>query len=310
MPHLDGFEILKELSATAEEGAFLPVLMLTADISPETKRRALSVGADDFLCKPFDAVEVTLRARNLLEQRWLHLREQRQNIVLETRVEERTRELATAQIEALGRLALAAEYRDDDTGQHTARVGSLCALIATALGQSKQDTALLRLAAALHDIGKIGIPDRILLKEGSLTPSERAIMQTHTTIGAEILGRSTSPLLQLAREIAMSHHERWDGEGYPAGLKGEQIPYPARIVAVADTFDALIHKRPYKRAWPLQEALREMQAQRGRQFDPAVLLEFFALNEHNRLSGMADEIGLAEAAPAIAFEAFLQMGCE
>jgi len=290
MPHLDGFEFLQKLGSTLVEGTFLPVLVLTADVSVETKRKALAMGADDFLSKPLDTVEVALRVKNLLEQRWLHSQLQQHNALLESKVEQRTRELALAQIEVLGRLALSAEYRDDDTGQHTARVGTLSALIASALGLDATRVMLIELAAPLHDIGKIGVPDHVLLKPGALTLAERTIMQSHTTIGAEILGRSASPLLQLAREIALCHHERWDGLGYPAGLRGELIPLSARIVNAADTFDALINSRPYKKAWSQEEALREMRAQRGRQFDPAVLDAFLSLIQRDGLRNLANRV--------------------
>ena len=290
MPHLDGFEFLQKLGSTLVEGTFLPVLVLTADVSVETKRKALAMGADDFLSKPLDTVEVALRVKNLLEQRWLYSQLQQHNALLESKVEQRTRELALAQIEVLGRLALSAEYRDDDTGQHTARVGTLSALIASALGLDATRVMLMELAAPLHDIGKIGVPDHVLLKPGALTLAERTIMQSHTTIGAEILGRSASPLLQLAREIALCHHERWDGLGYPAGLRGELIPLSARIVNAADTFDALINSRPYKNAWSQEEALREMRAQRGRQFDPAVLDAFLSLIQRDGLRNLATRV--------------------
>ena len=169
MPHLDGFEFLQKLGSTLVEGTFLPVLVLTADVSVETKRKALAMGADDFLSKPLDTVEVALRVKNLLEQHWLYSQLQQHNALLESKVEQRTRELALAQIEVLGRLALSAEYRDDDTGQHTARVGTLSALIASALGLDATRVMLIELAAPLHDIGKIGVPDHVLLKPGALT---------------------------------------------------------------------------------------------------------------------------------------------
>jgi putative two-component system response regulator len=290
MPHLDGFQFLSQLGASVAPGAFLPVLVLTADVSVETKRKALAMGADDFLSKPLDTVEVSLRVRNLLEQRWLYGESQRNNALLESKVEQRTRELAVAQIEALKRLALSAEYRDDETGQHTARVGDISALIAAALGQDEQQVRLIGMAAPLHDIGKIGVPDHVLLKPGALTVAERAIMQSHTTIGAEILGKSSSPLLRMAREIALCHHERWDGLGYPGGLKGGLIPLTARIVAVADTFDALVHERPYKKAWTTAEALREMRVQRGRQFDPAALDAFLTLTQGDSLRNLAESV--------------------
>jgi putative nucleotidyltransferase with HDIG domain len=179
--------------------------------------------------------------------------------------------LEEAQLEIITRLAVAAEYRDDDTGEHTKRVGRNAAAIAYTLGWAEADVQLLFTAARLHDVGKIGISDLILHKPGKLEPPEMAKMRSHTTIGARILSAGNSPLLELAEEIALSHHERWDGRGYPIGLKGEAIPLSARIVAVADVLDALTSERPYKRAWGLEAALSEISKQAGQQFDPSVV---------------------------------------
>jgi putative two-component system response regulator len=282
MPHLDGFAVMRQLGPRIPEDAYLPILVLTADATPEATRRALAAGAKDFLIKPFDRTEVLLRIRNLLETRWLHLELRSQNRLLADRVKERTRELEAERVETLERLALAAEFRDDDTGQHTKRVGRISALLARALGLPEAHVERIRHAAPLHDIGKIGIPDQILLKPGQLTPEEFEIIKTHTTIGAKILLGSRSPLLQMAEEIALTHHERWDGGGY-AGLAGEAIPLAGRIVALADVFDALTHDRPYKRAWPVEEALAWIAGQRGRQFDPAVVEAFLRLRHGDLL---------------------------
>jgi len=273
MPYLDGFEVMNQLRAHVSPGAFLPILVLTADITPDAKRQALAEGATDFLTKPFDQTEVLLRIKNLLRTRLLHLQLQDQNQLLEQKVRERTAELEETQIEILERLALAAEYRDDDTGEHTRRVGQMSAQIAQALGLSNADVELIRRAAPLHDVGKIGIPDSILLKPGKLTPEEFELMKTHTTVGAKMLSGGQFPLLQLAEEIALSHHERWDGTGY-SGLKGESIPMAGRIVTVADVFDALTNERPYKKAWLHTEAIAEIQRQTGQQFDPRVVEAF------------------------------------
>lgn len=271
MPKCDGYEFLKQLRTRVAPGNFLPVLVVTGDTSAEAQRRALSLGAHDFLTKPLSPADVRLRVRNLLQTRFLHARLQEYNTLLEDRVLERTQELETARLEILDRLARAAEYRDDDTGQHTQRVGRVAARLATVLGQSGEYVQLIRRAAPLHDIGKIGIPDSILLKPGRLTDEERGLMQEHTRIGAEILSGSRFPLLQLAEEIAWIHHETWDGDGYPKGLAGEDIPLSGRIVAVADVFDSLTHERPYKGAWSVKETLKEMQACSGSQFDPSVV---------------------------------------
>ena len=209
----------------------------------------------------------------------------------EAMVRERTRELEEAQLEIVTRLAVAAEYRDDDTGEHTRRVGHNAAAMARVLGWGEDETQLLFTAARLHDVGKIGVRDAILHKPGKLDADEMALMRTHTTIGARILSGGHSPLLRLAEEIALAHHERWDGAGYPLGLAGEAIPEAARIVAVADVLDALTHARPYKRAWSLEEALAEIGRGSGRHFDPRVVEACF------KAFGRGGEHAPDEAAP-------------
>jgi putative two-component system response regulator len=273
MPYVDGFEVMKQIRGYVMPETFLPILVLTANITPEAKRRALAGGATDFITKPFDATEVLLRIGNLLQTRWLHLQLQNQNQILEEKVRQRTYELEQTQIEILDRLALAAEYRDDDTGEHTKRVGQLSAQIAQALGLPEAEVELIRRAAPLHDVGKIAIPDSILLKPGKLTPEEFEFMKTHTISGAKMLSGGQFALLQMAEEIALTHHEKWDGTGYMR-MPGETIPVAGRIVTVADVFDALTHERPYKKAWPLEEASAEIQNQSGRQFDPRVVEAF------------------------------------
>jgi putative two-component system response regulator len=271
MPGFDGFQFLKRVRDWLPLDDYVPVLVVTGDTSAETRRRALAAGAADFLTKPLSPAEVRLRVRNLIHIRALHSELRGQNARLEERVAERTAELDEARQEILDRLARAAEFRDDDTGQHTQRVGHLAARLAQVLGLPPERVELIRQAAPLHDIGKIGIPDTILMKPGRLTADERAMMETHTALGARILSGSRYPILRMAEEIALTHHERWDGAGYPNGLKGDEIPLSGRIVAVADVFDSLSHVRPYKRAWPAREALAELQEHAGRQFDPAVV---------------------------------------
>lgn len=279
MPHIDGFTVLQQLQSIIAPQQYFPVLVLSADITPASKRRALELGAKDFLSKPFDAVEVVLRIKNLLETRRLYAQLQRQNQDLESKVQERTVALDAAQIETLERLARAAEYRDDDTGLHTHRVGRMAALLAAHLDLPMPDVERLRRAAPLHDVGKIGIPDHILLKPSRLSPDEFDVIKTHTTIGAGILAGSQSERLQLAEEIAITHHERWDGTGYPRGLGGTEIPIAGRIVAVADVYDALTHERPYKHAWTKEEAIAEIERQSGRQFDPQVVTALLYMME-------------------------------
>jgi cyclic di-GMP phosphodiesterase len=201
------------------------------------------------------------------------------NASLEDRVIERTRELEESHIETFERLALAAEYRDDDTGQHTRRVGRMAALLGQELGLAPDVVGLLERAAGLHDVGKIGVPDAILLAPRKLTVEEFEVVKSHTVIGAKILSGSRSPLMMMAEEIAWSHHERWNGRGY-AGAIAEEIPLMGRITTVADVFDALTHERPYKEAWPLERAIAEIAEQRGEQFDPRVADAFVAIQEH------------------------------
>ena len=278
MPDPDGFEVLAQLKPWFE-GRWFPVLVVTADVTVEAKQRALSGGARDFLTKPFDMVEVLLRIKNLLEVRFLQLESRKQHLVLEQLVYDRTRDLDEARVEALSRLALAAEYRDDTTGEHTQRVGRTSAAIARVLGLREEQVSLIRHAAPLHDVGKIGLRDSILLKRGRLTDGERDEMKTHVSIGRSILSASNSPLLKMAEEIAWTHHERWDGKGYMSGLTGDEIPLSGRIVAVADVFDALTHTRPYKEAWPVQDAVAQIVAESGTHFDPLVVDAFRSLDK-------------------------------
>ncbi len=282
MPDPDGFAIMRALGA-APRAARPSVLVLTADIAVEARRRALAAGASDFLSKPFDLDETRLRVTSLLETRRLQVELQDYAHLLEERVSERTRDLEHSRLEVLERLALAAEYRDDDTYRHTERVGRITTQLARRLGLPEEEALLLRRAAPLHDIGKVAIPDRVLLKPGRLTPQEFDTMKEHTTAGARILGGSSSPLLQMGEVIARSHHERWDGSGYPAGLAGDAIPLHGRLVAVADVFDALTHARPYKAAVPVAEALAEMDAMAPSAFDPRVKEAFDEL-DHQRLA--------------------------
>ena len=281
MPDADGFEVMRQLEPWLQ-GTWLPILMLTADTTLEARQRALSAGARDFLTKPLDRAEVLLRIENLLEARLLHLELRDRNVRLEQIVEERTRDLNQARLEILARLALAAEYRDDATGEHVQRVGRAAASICRVLGHPEEEVTLIRQAATLHDVGKIGIPDSILRKPGRLTPTEYEVVKTHVELGRRILAGSRSPVLRLGEEIAVSHHEKWNGSGYPAGLQAEQIPLSGRIVAIADAFDAMTHERLYKPQFPIDQATAEVRAESGRQFDPQVVEAFMRL-DHERL---------------------------
>ena len=270
MPKLDGFGVLQQLRAAAPPHAFVPVLVLTGDRSAAARRQALSAGAKDFLTKPFEVDEVLLRISNLLETRYLHREITTQNILLEQRVRQRTVELEGAYLDTLERLAIAAEFRDDETGRHTERVGEVASMLGAALGLPEEDLFLIRRAAPLHDVGKIGIPDTILRKPGPLAAEEWEIMKTHATIGARILAGGRSRVVQLAEEIALHHHEQWDGEGYPSGVAGESIPLAGRLVMVADVFDALTSDRVYREAWPADKVLAYIQHYAGQRFDPRI----------------------------------------
>ena len=217
---------------------------------------------------------------------------------LRERVAERTYELESARTETLRLLAIAAEYRDDDTPQHTARVGDLAAEIGERLGLEAKRVEHLREAATLHDVGKIGIPDHILLNRGRLNQEEADVMRTHAVLGARLLYGSSSPVLQMAASIAATHHEWWDGSGYPVGLAGEGIPLLGRIVAVADVFDALTHERPYKRAWPTEQAIARIARGAGSQFDPRVVEAFLALHGHSLTTASLRPLGTPRPQPA------------
>jgi len=273
MPYMDGFDVMRLLKTQLEISG-IPVIVLTADVAADTKHKALKKGARDFLTKPFDEYEVLLRINNLLETHFY-------SMLLEAKVKERTQELENAQMETLNRLALASDYRDDQTGCHARRVGRTSGLIAKAMGLPRTQIDLITQAASLHDVGKIGISDAILLKPGRYTPEEFSAMKAHTEIGAKILSGSTSPMLQLAEEIALYHHENWDGTGY-AGISGADIPLAGRIVALADCFDALTHERPYKEAWPVKKAVALLANESGSKFDPRVVEAFLTL-DHNDL---------------------------
>ena len=283
MPHMDGFEIMRRLDQELGRDAFVPTVMLTADASGDTRHTALATGANDFLTKPFNAKEVVLRIRNLLATRMLHLRLTERNGHLNEHAQRQMTELESARVEVLDRLARAVDLRDNETFAHTQRVGEMSATLAQLVGLESHECELLRRAAPLHDIGKIGISDAVLLKPGRLTDEEFEHVRTHTTIGADLLSGSHIPVVELARVVALAHHERWDGTGYPHKLAGEAIPLSARIVAVADVFDALSHERPYKHAWPVEQVIEEFVTQRGRHFDPNVVDALLHLDATGRL---------------------------
>ena len=268
MPHLDGFQVMEQI-----RGLDLPpaVLVLTAQSALEVKLRALRSGARDFLAKPFDMAELLARVRNLLEVHRFQVHLRHENAILEARVRERTRELHDTRLEIIHRLGRAAEYRDNETGLHIIRMSRYSETLGRLAGMDAAEAELLLHASPMHDIGKIGIPDRILLKPGRLDADEWAIMQTHARIGADLLDGHPAPLLRMARDIALTHHEKWDGSGYPDGRQGEDIPLVGRVVAVADVFDALTSARPYKPAWSVEQAVGYLAEQRGRHFEPRLV---------------------------------------
>lgn len=271
MPHIDGFDLLSALRADTRYGEAVPVIVITGDPSPDARARAHELGARDYITKPFDPSDIVMRVERALEQRATHRRLRRRNEALEREIRDYEEDLEQAQLEMLRRLAETAEHHDGGAEGHTLRVGALSAAIGEELGLEASDCERLRRAAPLHDVGKVALRDAILLKPGRLDPDELEAAERHTLIGATILAGSRFPLMQLAEEIALTHHERWDGTGYPRGLSGDGIPLSGRIVSAADVFDALTHVRPYKPAWSTAEALLEMRAQRGRQFDPEVV---------------------------------------
>ncbi len=276
MPGIDGYEVCEKLKAD-EATSQIPIIFITAMDSPDHKTRGFEIGAVDYITKPFDATEVKARVKTHLSLKIAQEALKNQNIILEEKVRERTRELEETQIEILNRLTMAAEYRDKKTGNHIRRVSEYCRLLGEAAGLSPEEYNVIALASTMHDIGKIGISDIILLKAGPLSQDERDIMETHTNIGADILSGSSRKLLKAAEVIAMTHHEKWDGTGYPLGLKGKEIPLSGRIVAICDVFDALISERPYKKPWGMEEAVKNIISEKGGHFDPELVELFVGL---------------------------------
>jgi two-component system response regulator RpfG len=267
MPEMNGIEVIRKFRGNPS-CEHIPIIMVTSIEDRNVRYKALEIGATDFLMKPVDHHECRARCRNLLTQHQQYKIIRDRSHWLERRVAEATSEIRLRERETLLRLAKAGEYRDEETGNHVIRMAKYSRLIAEELGFSSKEADVIEMAAPMHDIGKIGIKDNILLKPGKLTKEEFEIMKKHTRIGHEILKDSPSQFLQMGAIIALGHHEKFDGSGYPYGKKGDEIPLEARIVAVADVYDALVSERPYKNAWSVQAALEYMESQSGIHFDP------------------------------------------
>jgi putative two-component system response regulator len=287
MPNLDGFDVAQRIRDT-EKYASIPIVMVTGLDGSGLHRRALEVGINDFVPKPVNAEELRLRLRWLLELKRAHDRLEDRNVELERSVDQRTaalrdslerradaeRHVYDAHLDTMRRLAVAAEFKDADTAGHIERVGVSAAVLAEAIGLSPGEVEAIRHATPMHDVGKLGIPDAVLLKPGSLTEAEWAVMRSHTTLGARLLSGSVSEVLRMGERIAKSHHERWDGNGYPEGLRGEAISLEARICSVVDCFDAVAMPRPYRPAFPIELAIEEIRKDAGERFDPGLRQAF------------------------------------
>ncbi len=267
MPGIDGYEVCERIKKNPAT-EHIPIIFITAMSDYVDEKKGLAIGAVDYIIKPINPSITLARIQT-------HLKNYELNRLLDTKVKQRTQELEATQIALIRQLGRAAEYKDNETGMHVIRVGHYTKLIAESMvGKDTPWTDLMFQAAPLHDIGKIGIPDNILTKPGKLDSEEYKIMQTHCEIGANIIGDVDSPLLQLTKEIALNHHEKFDGTGYPRGLKGEEIAISGRIVSVADVFDALTSERPYKKAWSVEDSVAYIEGKSGKDFDPNVVEHF------------------------------------
>ncbi|SOC82222.1 putative two-component system response regulator [Ensifer adhaerens] len=273
MPAMNGIDVIKAIRRNPSS-ATVPVIMITSTIDKQIKLAAIEAGATEFLHKPFDDTELRIRVQNLLNIRSAQLALAEQAGELNRKYEDAMARINRREEEIIWRLSKAIGIRDGDTGNHIDRVSYIAGMIAEELGLDQELCRMIFLASPLHDVGKLGVPDSVLLKPGKLTSDEYREMQKHTELGAQILGGSSSKLIQIAETIAANHHEKWDGTGYPKGLAGNDIPIEARIVAVADVLDALCSDRPYKTAWPLDAAFAEILNASGKHFDPACVAAF------------------------------------
>ncbi len=282
MPEMDGFQVAMKLKNDPKTQG-IPIIMVTALSDQSSLERGLACGIEEFISKPVKANEVQIRVRNLLRLKLANDALSNHNGLLDAEVQKRTQELETTTEESIHMLMRAAEYRDDETGSHVKRISYYCKYLAKALGMSDDYCHTIFFASPMHDVGKIGIPDAILLKAGGFEPHEWEIMKSHTTIGANILsGQHSSPYITMGKEIALSHHECWDGSGYPHGLKGEEIPLSARIMSICDVYDALRSERPYKKPFDHQTAMKKIEhgddRLRAEHFDPTIKAKFIAFH--------------------------------
>jgi len=272
MPDLNGYDLCQTLKADPRTRR-IPIIFVTAMGDVEDEKKGLELGAVDYITKPISPPILKARVST-------HLALYNQNRELEHAVAERTHDLHTSRLQIIQQLGRAAEYKDDETGAHIIRMSHYSRMIALAAGLTHQEAERLFTAAPMHDVGKIGIPDNILQKKGPLTPAEWTTMKEHPEIGAKIIGEADSEILKYARTIALTHHEKWNGTGYPKGLAGEAIPFEGRIVALADVFDALTSKRPYKNAWPVEKAMAHIAEESGGHFDPTLVKAFMGIRKH------------------------------
>jgi putative two-component system response regulator len=298
MPVMDGYEVCRRLKndyATQR----IPVIFVTGMGEAEDEAKGFDLGGVDYIVKPINPAIVRARVRTHVQ-----LYDQKRHLL--ELVQQRTRELEDTRLQIIRRLGRAAEFKDDETGYHVIRMSHYCRMLAIAGGMPDYRAELLFNAAPMHDVGKIGVPDSILEKAGPLTPDEWSIVKRHPVIGAGIIGRHNNELLEMARVVALTHHERWDGSGYPRALRGEAIPLVGRIVAIADAFDALTSTRPYKQAWPVEEAVALLRREAGRQFDPRLVPKFIELlpqikdimGQYSEISGRR-AMGLAQQAAVL-----------
>ena len=267
MPGIDGHEVCQRLKNNPET-THIPIIFVTAKTETEDESKGFALGAVDYITKPISPSVVLARVKTHLQLKQAQESLKDQNRVLEQAVAQRTQELEETRLEIILKLGRAAEFKDTETGLHVIRMSHYSSILGQAAGMKEHQAKLLLNAAPMHDIGKIGIPDAVILKPGKLTSEEFAIIQTHPTIGADIIGQQNSELLQMAHSVALNHHEKWNGKGYPNGLKGEEIPLVGRIVAIADVFDALTSVRPYKTAWSTERAFNLIKEDSGNHFDP------------------------------------------